>query len=280
MKFNFEEVLQKSMDHLPDGKVKEAALYSLLSGGKRFRPQLLFSTLNVYHVSEEKGINAAIALEMIHTYSLIHDDLPSMDNDDLRRGQPTCHIKYGEEIAILAGDALLNEAFHYAAQACTNTSDSLLLVQLFAEYSGLNGMIHGQELDIENRYDNYDIEKLKEVNVYKTSKLITLALLSACIIADHKGDRETWEIIGKNIGLIFQIQDDILDITSTSDELGKHVHSDEKNHKSTYATVLGIERCNEINETLMNEVINLLDTMLIDKQPLIDTLEGLLNRKN
>lgn len=277
-KVNFEERLQVCMDHLPDGLVKEAALYSLLGGGKRLRPQLLFTTLDAYHISQEKGVNIAIAMEMIHTYSLIHDDLPAMDDDDLRRGKPTCHKKYGEAIAILAGDALLSEAFYYANKP--SNVNSRIMVEAFVQSCGLAGMIYGQELDIRNVNKDCTVEELKQINIYKTSKLITLPFVAACIIADSQGDKETWVQIGNNLGLAFQIQDDILDVSSTPEQIGKPTNSDIKNNKHTYVSLLGIERCHEIIEELMQESIGLLDTMMIDKDPLVPLFQTIAKRSN
>ncbi|MDF9823911.1 geranylgeranyl diphosphate synthase type II [Breznakia sp. PF5-3] len=278
-KVNIEEKLSTSLAHLPEGKVKEAAQYALMSGGKRFRPNLLFATLDAYRISQDKGVNAAIGIEMIHTYSLIHDDLPAMDNDTLRRGVPTCHIKYGEDIAILAGDALLSEAFHYANCACEGVQANHLMVEEFVKASGLSGMIHGQELDIANVNRDTTLDELKEINLYKTSKLIVLSFVAASIVADHYGDKDIWLKVGNNVGLIFQIQDDLLDIHATSAEIGKDQNSDAKNNKVTYASLLGSERCNEIIQELLEETKKLLDTMMIDKFPLIEELEGLLDRK-
>lgn len=278
-KVNFEERLRGCLDHVQAGKVKEAAQYSLLSGGKRFRPSLLFATLDAYRISQEKGVNAAIGIEMIHTYSLIHDDLPAMDNDTLRRGVPTCHIQYGEDIAILAGDALLSEAFYYANRSCESVQANHSMVDAFIKGCGLNGMIYGQELDIANIDGDVTLEQLKEINIYKTSKLITLSFVAASIVADRQGDKDTWSQVGNLVGLIFQIQDDILDMYGTSEALGKDQHSDQRNHKTTYASLLGAERCQAIILELMEEIKQLLDTLMIDKFPLIETLEALLERE-
>lgn len=279
MKIDFEDKLKHSLDRLPDGKVKEAALYSLLSGGKRFRARLLFSALDAYRISQEKGVSSAIAVEMIHTYSLIHDDLPAMDDDTLRRGVPTCHIKYGEDIAILAGDALLTEAFWYANNACENIQSTHVMVEEVIKAAGVGGMIYGQELDIANNDGESTIENLWEINKHKTGKLITLPFIAACIVADRQGDKDVWEKVGTNVGVIFQIQDDLLDIYATKEELGKNPNSDAKNNKVTYASLLGSDRCNEIISELMEETIGLLDTLMIDKYPLIEELERLLERK-
>ncbi len=278
--FDITPYLQEALDYAPDGIVKEAAYYSLLNGGKHVRSKILFATLDAYHMPLNKGIEAAIAIEMIHTYSLIHDDLPSMDNDTLRRGKPTCHVKYGEDIAILAGDTLLTEAFRYAAKSCER-GNTKLVVEQFVDAAGIKGMIYGQQLDISNENKSIDIDELKEINHYKTAKLITLPMIIGSIIADkYSGDKECWEQIGYKLGLAFQIQDDILDVTASTDVLGKDTNSDERNQKTTYVSLLGLEKSKEIVETLLNDIEGLLDTLIIDKRAMMELIEELRNRKN
>ncbi|MFV0382159.1 MAG: polyprenyl synthetase family protein [Breznakia sp.] len=277
-KIDFEDILKHSLDYVKDGLVKEAALYSLRSGGKRIRPQLLFACLEAYHTPLEKGIYAAVALEMIHTYSLIHDDLPAMDNDDLRRGVLTCHKKYGEDIAILAGDALLSEAFHYANKASSKVVISSNIVEEFTQCAGLRGMIYGQELDIQNQGKDLTLEELKKIHIFKTAKLISVAFTSACYIAEHNQDLQTWNLISEKLGLLFQIQDDILDITSNAKILGKPIYSDAKNNKKTYTNIAGLDMCKEEIHSLFDEIMALLDTLLIDKEPLEKLLHTILAR--
>ncbi|OCN04245.1 hypothetical protein A4S06_03490 [Erysipelotrichaceae bacterium MTC7] len=278
--FDITPYLQEALDYAPDGIVKEAAYYSLLNGGKHVRSKILFATLDAYHMPLNKGIEAAIAIEMIHTYSLIHDDLPSMDNDTLRRGKPTCHVKYGEDIAILAGDTLLTEAFRYVAKSCER-GNTKLVVEQFVDAAGIKGMIYGQQLDISNENKSIDIDELKEINHYKTAKLITLPMIIGSIIADkYSGDKECWEQIGYKLGLAFQIQDDILDVTASTDVLGKDTNSDERNQKTTYVSLLGLEKSKEIVETLLNDIEGLLDTLIIDKRAMMELIEELRNRKN
>lgn len=277
----FEEYLKHSLDECPDGVVKEAALYSLMNGGKRVRPRLLFAALEAYRTSVEKGFGAACAIEMMHTASLIHDDLPSMDDDTLRRGKPTCHVKYGEAMAILAGDALMIESFNKAANATIDIHVNTKIVQELTNGSCLNGMIYGQELDILN--ENKQIEDatiLEKTHFYKTGKLITMPLVMAAYIAKKDQDIEVWREIGAAIGLLFQIQDDVFDVTKSSEELGKNANSDAENNKPTYVTLLGIDRCNQIIQELYEKAIGKLDEMLVDKNSMIEIFDYLLKRAN
>lgn len=279
MKSEFEQYLAHSLDAYCDGKVKEAALYSLMNGGKRIRPLMLFATLDAYRTSPKKGLAAASAIEMMHCYSLIHDDLPAMDNDTLRRGKPTCHIAYGEDIAILAGDALLTQSFSMAANATTEMLVNMKIVNELANGGGLNGMIYGQELDMINeKRDDLDLHTLEKTHAHKTGKLLTMPFVMAAFIAKKDEDVDTWRKIGNTIGLLFQIQDDVFDITKSSEQLGKNAMSDMENNKTTYVTLLGIQKCNALIDELYKKAISLLDTLLIDKEPLLKMFDFLLNR--
>lgn len=280
MRNEFEQYLQHSLDTVPEGKVKEAALYSLMNGGKRIRPQLLFAVLESYRIQPRKGFAAACAIEMMHTYSLIHDDLPSMDNDTLRRGKPTCHVAFGEGVAILAGDSLLTHCFAYANEASDNAMITTKIVKEMATNGGLNGMIYGQELDIQNE-ENQDIDAatLEKIHHYKTGKLISLACVVGAYLCEKDSDVETWREIGHIIGLLFQIQDDVLDVTQTSEVLGKNANSDAENNKTTYVTLLGVDKCNEAIEELYEKALSLLKTMNIDEEPMHKVFSFLLHRK-
>ncbi len=277
---NIENELRHSLDALPDGKVKEAALYALMGNGKRIRPSLLFSVLDAYHFNNEKGINSAIAIEMIHTYSLIHDDLPAMDNDDLRRGRPTVHKAYSEDIAILAGDALLSEAFHFANHSSESAHINSHIVDEVVRAAGLSGMIYGQELDVLNDGSKpINREALDLIEINKSGKLIALPMVIGARLAEKNGDVQTWREIGENIGLLFQIQDDILDSTATSDTLGKSVNSDLRNGKQTYCSLLGVNKCQQIINELYEKAISDLKTMIIDEDPMIEIFNMIMNRR-
>ena len=272
----FEKYLEHVLDGVSDSVVKEAMKYSLLAGGKRIRPQLLFSALEAYGLKETQGYTMAAAIEMIHTYSLIHDDLPAMDNDTLRRGLPTCHVKFNEAIAILAGDALLTQAFVQGCEACDDSKIALSLTKLLAQYSGADGMVLGQIKDLKGELDTtIDVEGLQDIHFYKTGKLITLPLLSAAILARHEEHMDTWIQIGKYIGLSFQIQDDILDVTSSNEVLGKNVNSDVDNHKHTYVSLMGIEEAQKSADMYYRMAWELVEALPIDSaamKPVFDTL--------
>ncbi|WP_416324854.1 polyprenyl synthetase family protein [[Eubacterium] hominis] len=278
---NFETYLTHCLDRVSDSKVKQAMMYSLMAGGKRIRPRLLFAVLAAYGVREEAGYPVAAAIEMIHTYSLIHDDLPAMDNDTLRRGKPTCHVQFDEATAILAGDALLTQAFISAAQVDCSAQRKVDILSALASYSGADGMILGQIKDIEGEAKKtVTIEELKDIFEYKTAKLLTLPMVCACLIAERKGDIPTWISIGSAIGLSFQIQDDILDITSTKEELGKNINSDLSNDKTTYVTLRGIDGAKEDAKRYYDDALASLHSLTVHDEKVIELLQLLMNRKH
>lgn len=278
---NFEEYLLHTLDGVQDSKVKEAMKYSLMAGGKRIRPRLLFAVLSAYGVREEAGYPVAAAIEMIHTYSLIHDDLPAMDNDTLRRGKPTCHVQFDEATAILAGDALLTQAFITASEVDTTAALKADILRALAQYSGADGMILGQIKDIEGEAKaSVTIEELLDIFEYKTGKLLTLPMVCACFIAERKGDISVWKNIGRAIGLSFQIQDDILDITSTKEELGKNIHSDLSNDKTTYVSLRGVEGAKEDAQKYYEEAMQALKSLTVHDEKIIELLQLLINRKH
>lgn len=224
-------------------KLKEAMLYSFTAGGKRLRPLLMLSVLHLFQVPIDKGLNTAVAIEFIHTSSLIHDDLPAMDNDDLRRGKPTNHKVFGEATAILAGDALILQAFELIASD-PNLEDSIKtkLVLHFSRATGANGMVGGQQLDIENEDKPLTLEELMTINENKTGQLITFSLFAGGLIAEVDSTIiDQIEKASRHLGLAFQIQDDVLDVIGDRELLGKETNQDEKNNKTTYVSVLGIE---------------------------------------
>lgn len=243
-----------------DKVINEAMNYSLMAPGKRLRPLLLLELLEDFGEDPKKGLHAASAIEMIHTYSLIHDDLPAMDNDDYRRGRLTNHKKFGEATGILAGDGLLTMAFEVASESNISPEKTVKVISRLAKYAGHEGMIQGQMLDMEYT-DNEDvtIEQLKETDYHKTGDLLALPLVSACIIAGKEEYIEMFDKIGHELGVAFQIQDDVLDFTSGADVMGKST-SDKDNNKSTYYTLLGEEKATstyvEMYENIFNELGN------------------------
>lgn len=276
MKSKIDEALKNSLNDVANGQVKEAMLYSLLAGGKRVRPILFLKACEGYKVDTDKVMNAALALEYVHTYSLIHDDLPAMDNDDYRRGNLTCHKKYDEAIAILAGDALLTEAFNLICTMDVSDSIKVKLVALLSHFSGVRGMIKGQELDM---YDTNESTIMK-MDELKTGCLLSLPMMMASIIAGKEKDLDRWNLIGNKFGVIFQIQDDILDVMGNSEELGKATNSDEKNNKVTYMNLYGYDKCIEIINEKYNEIERLSNSFTNDFDSLFCYLKELGSRTN
>ena len=247
----FETELKKELKELSYPEtIAKGMEYAILNGGKRLRPFLLFATLELLNQNIEKGVKSAIALEMIHSYSLVHDDLPALDNDDYRRGKLTTHKVFGEAEGILIGDSLLTYAFYILSQKNLKFLSSEQIVNIISktsEYAGINGMIGGQMIDIESENKKIDLETLKYIHSHKTGKLIKLPIEIACIIANlEKDKREVLEEYADLIGLAFQVKDDILDIEGTFEDLGKPVGSDVDLHKATYPSILGMEESKKI----------------------------------
>lgn len=241
-----EEQMSKKVNSLHAPEIlKKSMLYSLEAGGKRIRPLLLFATLHAFGEDPKKGLWAASAIEMIHTYSLIHDDLPSMDDDDLRRGKPTNHKVFGEAVAILAGDALLTYAFQMIAETpdeFANSGTKVNLIKLLAEAAGPEGMVGGQTTDITGEGKSLTLEELKYTHVHKTGKMLTYSVLAGAILAGApERTKKILEKFSYHLGLAFQIRDDILDLEGTEDVIGKRVGSDEARQKNTYPSLLTME---------------------------------------
>ena len=231
----------------PDGPAEQlfaAMRYSVFNGGKRIRPALCFAAAEAIADSDHNTAKVAAALEMVHAYSLIHDDLPAMDDDDLRRGKPTCHIQFDEATAILAGDALQCLAFEQLTQLSDLPAEvSLKLVAMLANYGGCNGMVTGQAIDLSATGNWLELEQLKQMHALKTGALIEASILMGAL-ATHQADSEQLAALkefAQAIGLAFQIQDDILDVESSTEQLGKQQGSDRSNGKSTYTSILGVE---------------------------------------
>ena len=244
------------------GIINDACRYSLLLGGKRIRPFLLN---RFYKICGGNDVFATqcfeIAIECIHTYSLIHDDLPCMDNDDFRRGSPSCHKKFGESYALLAGDALLTEAFAFATDDDRVDSRYVLdAIRVLATCAGADGMIGGQTIDLLYENKTADIDILKQICSLKTGALIKAACKIGCILAGaDKAKISAAEKYAENLGLAFQIVDDILDEVGNEEKLGKPIHSDKENNKSTFVSVLGIEKCRELVDELTEKAKKELD---------------------
>ena len=248
----------ETMQHIAEQRdVAEAMWYSLSAGGKRIRPVLVMEFCRVCGGDTKNAEAAACAIEMIHTFSLIHDDLPCMDNDDYRRGKPSCHKAYGEATALLAGDALENLAFGIIADAVIPDSVKVRLVQTLAKAVGVNGMIGGQVIDTEYEGKNIPEEMLLRMYSMKTSALLKAACLMGCICAKADEEKMTAAIkYAENLGLAFQIIDDILDITGNEQQLGKPIGSDAANGKITYASLNGLEKSNSYAAKLTENALD------------------------
>lgn len=231
---------------IPD-QLKQSMLYSVEAGGKRLRPILMMASFNAYDCDTSKVLSAAIALEMIHTYSLIHDDLPAMDNDHLRRGKPTNHKVFDEATAILAGDALLTYSFELIANdSGLSDRQKVFLTGLLAHASGPKGMVAGQILDMEAEKKEVTLEELETIHKLKTGELLRFAVKAGAYIGNATSEQiNQLDEFANYLGLIFQVQDDILDVTGDPDKIGKPVGSDEENEKNTYPKLLGLDGAKE-----------------------------------
>ena len=264
--------------------IMEAMNYSVLAGGKRLRPMLMQETYRLFGGRSEVIEPFMAAIEMIHTYSLVHDDLPAMDNDEYRRGKKTTHAVYGEAMGILAGDALLNYAYETAARAFAMEPGNPGVCQAFqilTAKAGIYGMVGGQTVDVESE-GKPGMTKEKRDFIYrlKTSALIEGAMLTGAVLAGAtQGEQKIIEQTAGEVGLAFQIQDDILDVTSTMEVLGKPIGSDEKNHKITYVTYEGIEKAKADVALLSEQAIARMDSLVVKNEYLTELLRYLILRE-
>lgn len=293
---NFEDELKQKVqetektvyEFLPEEEgfqktILEAMNYSMKAGGKRLRPLLMAETYRMFGGTGEVIRPFMAAMEMIHTHSLIHDDLPALDNDEYRRGKKTTHVVYGEAMAILAGDALLNYAYETAARAFALERGHERIGKAFrilTAKTGIYGMLGGQCVDVEYEGKNLERERLDFIYRLKTSALIEASMMVGAVLAGASDEKiALLERVAGKVGLAFQIQDDILDVVSTTETLGKPVGSDEENRKTTYVTLEGIEKAREDVRRLSDEAIEELDT-LEEKNPfLMELLKSLIDRK-
>ena len=274
---SFKEELQRRTEeietiingYLPEEKnfqktVIEAMNYSILAGGKRLRPMLMQETYRMFGGTGKVIEPFMAAIEMIHTYSLVHDDLPAMDNDEYRRGKKTTHAVYGEAMGILAGDGLLNFAFETAAGAFDLEMDAKVAkaLQILAGKAGIYGMIGGQVVDVESEGQALSREKLDFIYRLKTSALIESSMMIGAVLTGASNeDVRKIEQVANDVGLAFQIQDDILDVTSTLEVLGKPINSDDKNHKTTYVTLEGLEKARNDVEAISRRALDTLASL-------------------
>lgn len=286
--YRVQEIEKLIQRYLPEEKgyqktIFEAMNYSMLAGGKRLRPMLMIETYKLFAGSSKSIEPFAAAIEMIHTYSLVHDDLPAMDNDEYRRGKKTTHSVYGEAMGILAGDALLNYAYETAATAFSLDTDHVAdakAFQILTKKAGVYGMVGGQTVDVESEGQEISRDKLDFIYRLKTGALIEASMLIGAVLA--KATEEEQQIIEKvagEVGLAFQIQDDILDVTSTLEVLGKPIGSDEKNHKATYVAFEGIEKAKEEVERLSVDAMDQIASLSEENPFLIELLRYLIHRE-
>lgn len=259
----------------------ESMHYSLTAGGKRIRPMLVLEFCRISGGNIEKTLPVACAIEMLHTYSLIHDDLPCMDNDALRRGKPTNHVVYGECTATLAGDALQAEAFGTIARSQLPAEARVTCVEILADAVGSDGMCAGQYLDMVGEHKLLSEDELNDINSRKTGSLLTAACrMGVAAAGGNKAMLEAAAQYGACVGAAFQIRDDILDVISTSDELGKPIGSDAQEHKNTYMTLLGEDKCMQMIEKLTDQAKNAIAGTFEDTKFLCELADSMVTRKN
>lgn len=273
---DFEKHIQNYLDAQRPCLISDAMKYSM-EGGKRFRPRIIFAILKGLGIDESVGYDAALALELIQTYSLIHDDLPAMDNDDMRRGKPSLHKAFREDIAILTGDQLLTNAFRVIGESSSYDAEcKVKIITALSKYAGIDGMIYGQLLDVTSNNENIDKEKLVEIQDNKTGGLFKISCLIPMYIA--KIDREEYFTrMGSLIGLIFQNQDDLFDVIKSEKEMGKSL-SDARNEKGSALSVYSLDELKQLIDEEFNELDELLKDAGFDTSYLMKLLDKLKNR--
>ena len=273
---DFERHIQNYLDAQRPCLISDAMKYSM-EGGKRFRPRIIFAILKGLGIDESVGYDAALALELIQTYSLIHDDLPAMDNDDMRRGKPSLHKAFREDIAILTGDQLLTNAFRVIGESSSYDAEcKVKIITALSKYAGIDGMIYGQLLDVTSDSENIDKEKLVEIQDNKTGGLFKISCLIPMYIA--KIDREEYFTrMGSLIGLIFQNQDDLFDVIKSEKEMGKSL-SDARNKKGSALSVYSLDELKQLIDEEFNELDELLKDAGFDTSYLMKLLDKLKNR--
>ena len=264
----------------------QAMNYSVLAGGKRLRPMLILETCRMFGGEDKLAYPFMAAMEMIHTHSLVHDDLPALDNDDYRRGRLTTHKVYGEAMGVLSGVALLNYAYEVMLTAFDLAEDEkararvIKALKVMSHKTGLYGMLGGQSVDVENDGKPMSREMINYIYENKTSALIEGSMMAGAILGGASAEEAAVvEKAASGIGLAFQIQDDILDVTSTAEELGKPIHSDEKNHKTTYVTLMGIEKASQQVAELSEEAVKLLEGLNKKNEFLFTLVKELVGRR-
>lgn len=273
-----ESEIDKTFDnYVCEKNIRDAMIYSVKNGGKRVRPILMLLSASVYGEITQTVLDLAVGLELIHSYSLVHDDLPCMDDDDLRRGKPTAHIKFGENIAVIAGDGLLNLAFEKMLSGNVD-ANKIKAIKYIVSKTGAKGMVGGQSLDINTAFNPHNIDELNSIYEGKTSALLQAALVGGCLCNGGEKDMELLDNFGKDIGLVFQYIDDILDVTSSEEELGKEINQDERNGKNTAVTLLGLDGAKALAEKKTVDALNSLKSLGDKTKALSEYCESLLER--
>lgn len=279
MKNIINDALKKYVLSINNPPLRDAIKYSLLAGGKRIRPILFLEVIKSYGLNPLDYLDIAISLELIHTYSLIHDDLPSMDNDSIRRGKPTLHIAYGESTAILAGDALLTDSFRLISSSLILDSNiKTKLIEVLSEKTGSNGMIMGQMLDLASEGVELSLFDLDQMYEKKTSNLIVASLVMGAIVSNEK-NTQLWSNLGFILGLLFQIQDDVLEETLSVDIIGK-TKSDTIRKKPTYVSILGLNETKMHILKLENEITKIINKLKLFDSSLYQLILKIINRSN
>lgn len=287
----YQERVERALDRLlpaadiPPARLHEAMRYAVLGGGKRLRPVLVYATGEALELEAAKLDGPACAVELIHAYSLVHDDLPAMDDDDLRRGKPTCHKAYDEATAILVGDALQALAFRCLADAPAGQADSdarLKMLATLAIAAGSRGMVGGQAMDLAAEGKTLNLAELEDLHIHKTGALIRASVMlgALCHAGHHQEQMERLDHYAKCIGLAFQIQDDILDVEGTTEELGKTSGADTRLQKATYPALLGLEEAREHARNLIQEALTSLTEFGTEADCLRGIAEYIISRRN
>ncbi|MFY7868819.1 MAG: polyprenyl synthetase family protein [Exiguobacterium sp.] len=263
-------------------RLRDAMAYSLEAGGKRIRPALVYAVLETYGMSLDRGREVAASLEMVHTYSLIHDDLPAMDDDDLRRGRPTNHRQFDEATAILAGDALLTDAFRILTQMPLSALDIVEIIRIFGLAAGSSGMVGGQLDDmLAEKRNDVTLEELQSIHERKTGALLVYALEAGAILAGASAeDRMHLKQFGRHLGIAFQIQDDILDVVGDEETIGKRVGSDELNDKTTYPKLLGLEGAKQALDQEVEAAQAAIESLSVPAPLLLEMLSFVVKRNH
>ena len=278
LKQAIEQKLMAWTDTIPSSRLKEATQYALQGKAKRFRPLVVLRLIESYGLDPFQFLDIAVALEMMHIYSLVHDDLPAMDDDSLRHGRPTLHLAFGEANAILVGDGLLTFAFEIIAKTtCINDAQKVKVIQILSSHAGLSGMIYGQHLDLlfEKRTPNQ--QEIKAISHHKTGMLLSAAFQLGALVGNPQ-DAAIWEEIGHDLGLLFQIQDDVLEATTSSDNMGKS-KSDDLLEKATFVKILGLEASQQKIAALTTKIKKDIQRISLSSATIMDLINTILTRQ-